>query len=320
MYMEVLAPLLLLPNLENVSTCSWRCRQSLQQHKINCAHGNILMFAGMLCTALADPEEPTAVICNATRCEILCIIDPERRRVFTPTQKYSIPVGACFSASGGVRAVHIEIPSSSRYDLAPKQLKLKGKDACNSASDAISASPCCWVVTEEGNELQVKRSSGTSPPLCWHVPGVTVSGSFDVRDQATVEAWEYNAASRREGVKHITHLCSEAAASSKTGEESGSSDAPSNGSGDMQTAVSLVPPHPLTRLLAVLRNIPTGSYSAYSKADFAYVPLTIALEELMAAPLPRPQLQEVARILVSKGLVTTCPALSAAANPTGKAN
>jgi hypothetical protein len=69
-------------------------------------------------------------------------------------------------------------------------------------------------------------------------------------------------------------------------------------------------PTPVARLLAVLRNIP----ASYTASDFAYVPLTIALEELMAAPLPRPQLQEVARILLNQGLGSRCPALFAAAN------
>jgi hypothetical protein len=132
-----------------------------------------------------------------------------------------------------------------------------------------------------------------------------------VRDQATVEAWQHDAYGRREGVKHITRLCSEAAAAASPSSTDSDSDAPTNGSGGSQTSAASMPSTPLSRLLAVLRSLP----ASYSEADFAYVPLLTTLKQLMAAPLPPAQLQEVARILISKGLGRTCPALVAAANP-----
>jgi hypothetical protein len=268
------------------------------------------MLAGMLCTAVVERAARqrfatvTAAICNATRREITCTIFFYGDRLDSP-RKYSIPVGTCFTSHEVIQALHVGVASPAM------QLNLKDEQHDGGRS---------WVVTEEAGQLQVRLSSGTHHPFYWLISSST--GSYDVQDQATVEAWGYDAATRREGVKHITQLCSEAAstaAASSThhGPDNDSIDAPTNGADDYDDRISLtsgtsMPSTPLSRLLAVLRHI-SPSYSA---SDFAYVPLTIALEELMAAPLPPAQLQEVAKILVGRGLGPKCPALVAAANAT----
>jgi hypothetical protein len=259
----------------------------------------------MLCTALVERAAGercaavTAVICNATRREITCTVYFDGDCVDSP-RKYSIPVGTCFTShEANIQALHIGVVSPAM------QLVLKDEQHDGGRR---------WVVTEEAGQLQVRLSSSTQHPFYWLAS--SGSDSYDVRDQATVEAWGYDAATRREGVKHITELCCEAALAAPTssiGPENDSSDAPTNGGDDFDdtTPGTPMPPTPMSRLLAVLRNIPPS----YSALDFAYVPLTIALEEFMAAPLPRTQLQEVTKLLVGRGVGAKCPALAAAANP-----
>jgi hypothetical protein len=293
----------------------------------------LFLPAAVLGTTLADPKEPSAIICNALRHQITCVtFSQPGSETPASTRKYTIPVNSCFMASGTVQAVLIERQATTqtiqvelnRYNTERVQqtflavnLVLKVKEA----ADVSSASPCCWVVTEEAGAVLVKRSSGTSHPYYWHVPVGT--GSYDVRDQATIEAWKHDAATRREGVKHITQLCQAAAAAasaSSTSPGPDSTESPTNGSPKKGTASRPMPltprdPSPMSRLLAVLRDIP----SSYTASDFAYVPLTTTLEELMAAPLPPAQLQEVAKVLIDKGLGPKCPALNAAASPSSRA-
>jgi hypothetical protein len=323
----------------------------------------LLLTAAVLSTAPPHPKTPTTVICNAYRHPIICTIAVQPgNETPTSTTKHSIRVGSCFSTSDIVQGLHIERPVVTRPPLDavqglyierpavtrpppvplarrfPGAIHNEGKQQGSQpsaqststvqlglpekeADGASSASPCCWVVTEEAGEIQVSQSNGSSHPYCWHVSIGT--GSYDVRDQATIEAWQHDAPNRRRGVKHITTLCQEAAAAAPTSSTSSypaPAETPVNGSPDTGAAPRPMPPtprdpSPLSRLLAVLRDIPPS----YSASDFAYVPLTIALEELMAAPLPPAQLQEVARILVSKGLGPRYPALEAAASPASTA-
>jgi hypothetical protein len=195
----------------------------------------------------------------------------------------------------------------------PPALQLKSK--AEGTATANSASPCCWVLIEEAETVQVRCSAGTSPPLCWHIPDETAS--YDARDQATIEIWEYDELTKREGVKHITRLCSEAvataggeAATTKAtagGQDADDSTQPTNGSSGVSgpPPTSVVTPPPLLRLLAVLRSLP----ESYTASDFAYTPLLTNLEMLMRAPLLRAQLQEVAKVLVDRGLGQQCPVL-----------
>jgi hypothetical protein len=225
-------------------------------------------------TAAARAKKPSAVICNATRNEVTCTIFVQYWSGQPASgQNYTIPVGSCFYTSDAVTVQEVHIGYQIDYDpyTGTRQSTLKDKVA----TGASSASPCSWVVTEEAGAVQLKRSNGIAQPYCWHIS--VGSSSYDARDQATVEAWQHDAATRREGVKHIITLCQEA-----TGAMPASPDVPS----------------PVARLLAVLRNIPPS----YSASDFAYVPLTTTLDELMASTLPEAQLHELARILRSKGV------------------
>jgi hypothetical protein len=137
--------------------------------------------------------------------------------------------------------------------------------------------------------LQLRDSAGGLAPLCWQVSGPI--HSYDARDQATIEAWQHDAATRREGVKHITRLCSEIATEATAAYES--------------HRVQYTGPQ-LDRLLRMLHNID----EPYSTSDFAYLPLIETLEELMEARLLYEHKREVANILVGRGLVPHCPALN----------
>jgi hypothetical protein len=253
-------------------------------------------------SALVEPPDPTAVICNATCRLISCtmFLQPDQPGMPSSTRHYNIAVGSCLYSCETPQAIHIDYPA----------MQLNCKQA--GSVTASSASPSCWVLTEEAGTVQARCAAGTSPPLCWHIPGGTAS--YDARDQATIEAWQHDAATRREGVKHITRLCSEAAAAAvastsaaRCGPDPDDSEQPTNGSQVSHSASAAVTPDPLPRLLTVLRSLPR----TYTAADFTYTPFLTTLEVFMRSPLPQAQLHEVAKILVDRGLGHQCPALLA---------
>jgi hypothetical protein len=130
--------------------------------------------------------------------------------------------------------------SDDEADDSERELVL----ACEGRADAGSPAVSHWVVTKEVEKMRAYRSAGPKKPGCWQVSDDGFQ--YDARDQAVIECWWGNHASRRQAVKHVTRLMGDVLASAESGTDAS---------------------QPMVRLLTVLRHM-----SGYFPRDFLFVP------------------------------------------------